>query len=61
MPGQMTGLALARYVAKVWPHIALLITSGQPPAGQLPPGSAFLNKPYGTEYAVAHARALTGD
>ena len=59
-PGRMTGLALARYVAKVWPHIALLVTSGAPPAEQLPAGSVFLRKPYETEHAVAHARALTG-
>jgi DNA-binding NtrC family response regulator len=61
MSGHMTGLALAFYVAEVWPHIALLITSGQPPADQLPTGALFLRKPYATEHAVAHARALTGE
>ena len=57
----MTGHALACYVAEAWPHIALLITSGQPPSEQLPPGSVFLSKPYETQRAVTHARALTGD
>jgi DNA-binding NtrC family response regulator len=61
MPGHMTGLALAFYVAETWPHIALLITSGQPPAHQLPAGAIFLRKPYVTEHAVAHARALTSE
>jgi two-component system, response regulator PdtaR len=60
MPGQMTGLALACYVREAWPHIALLITSGQMPAEELPAGSIFLTKPYETEHVVAHARALTG-
>ena len=61
MPGHMTGLALAFYVAEIWPHIALLITSGQPPADKLPTGAIFLRKPYATEHAVAHARALISE
>ena len=61
MSGHMTGLALAFYVAEVWPHIALLITSGQPPADQLPTGAVLLRKPYATEHAVAHARALISE
>ena len=48
------------YVAKVWPHIALLVTSGEPPGEQLPPGSIFLRKPYEPLHALEHARALTG-
>ena len=60
MPGQMSGHALASYVAEIWPHIALLVTSGEPPVAQLPPGSIFLRKPYEPLHAVAHARALTG-
>ncbi len=60
MPGQMSGHALAYYVAQVWPHIALLVMSGEPPVDQLPPGSVFLKKPFELLHAVAHARALTG-
>jgi two-component system, response regulator PdtaR len=60
MPGEMTGLALAHYVQETWPHIALLIASGELPAKELPAGSLFLTKPYETRRAVAHARALTG-
>ena len=56
----MNGHALAFYVAKVWPHIALLVTSGEPPGEQLPPGSIFLRKPYEPLHALEHARALTG-
>jgi DNA-binding NtrC family response regulator len=61
MPGEMTGVALACYVQATWPHIALLITSGELPAGELPAGSVFLRKPYETEHVVAHAHALTRD
>ena len=60
MPGQMNGHALAFDVARVWPHIALLVTSGEPPVERLPPGSSFLKKPYEPLHAVEHARALTG-
>lgn len=61
MPGEVSGLALARYVRETWPHVALLITSGQLPAEELRAGSVFLTKPYETRHALAHARALTGD
>jgi hypothetical protein len=60
MPGQMNGHALAFYVAKVWPHIALLVASRESPAEQLPPGSIFLKKPYEPPHAVEHARELSG-
>ena len=38
----------------------MLVTSGEPPVEQLPPGSSFLREPYEPLHAVAHARALTG-
>ena len=59
LPG-FIDLQVAFYVARVWPHIALLVTSGEPPAEQLPPGSIYLKKPYEPLHAVEHARALTG-
>ena len=61
MPGEMTGLELACFVRETWPHIALLITSGQLPTEELPAGSVFLTKPYETEHVVAHAHSLIGD
>ena len=62
MPGAMNGLALAHHVQGAWPHIALLITSGdnKPQPGKLPVSSVFLAKPYDPAHLLAHARALTG-
>jgi two-component system, response regulator PdtaR len=62
MPGAMNGLALAHHVQAAWPHIALLITSGddKPQHGKLPTGSVFLAKPYDPAHVLAHAQALTG-
>jgi len=61
MPGLMSGLELAHHVRGAWPHIALLITSGDdaPLLGKLPAGSIFLAKPYDLGQVVAHAHALT--
>jgi CheY-like chemotaxis protein len=61
MPGQMSGLELAHHVRLIWPHVALLIASGQdkPLAAALPVGSAFLAKPYNLDDVVLHAKTLT--
>jgi CheY-like chemotaxis protein len=61
MPGPMSGLELAHHVQGAWPHIALLITSGndKPLPGRLPTGSVFLAKPYAPAHVVTHARTLT--
>jgi two-component system, response regulator PdtaR len=61
MPGLMDGLRLAHYVRLTWPHIALLIASGDqtPAPASLPQGSVFLPKPYHTDHVVAHAHTLT--
>jgi CheY-like chemotaxis protein len=60
MPGTMDGLALAHHVRAAWPHIALLIASGQhrPPPVALPADSVFLAKPYEPAHVLAHAKAL---
>jgi CheY-like chemotaxis protein len=61
MPGKMSGLDLAHHVRRVWPHVALLIASGQdkPFPSALPDGSIFLTKPYNTDHVVMHAKSLT--
>ena len=48
MPGSIDGMSLANYVHRRWPHIRILLTSGRVPEASviLPPGSAFLAKPY---------------
>jgi CheY-like chemotaxis protein len=61
MPGQMSGLELAHHVRRNWPHVALLIASGQdtPLPAALPDGSIFLTKPYNPLHVVLHAKTLT--
>jgi CheY-like chemotaxis protein len=61
MGGRMSGLELAHHVKLTWPHVALLIASGQdkPLAAALPGGSVFLTKPYSPDHVVLHAKALT--
>jgi CheY-like chemotaxis protein len=61
MPGTMDGLELAHHVRAKWPHIALLIASGEakPVPSSLPVGSVFLAKPYLPDHVVGHALALT--
>lgn len=47
MPGKLNGLGLAAYVALSRPEIKIVITSGRVSLGDgLPPGAAFLPKPY---------------
>jgi DNA-binding NtrC family response regulator len=48
MPGSMNGLELAEMVHARWPHMKILITSGDtwPPKGAIPDDGRFLAKPY---------------
>ena len=60
MPGSMGGLALARRVRATWPHIAVIVASGQrlPLPDELPEESEFLAKPFSPERLlslIAHA------
>ena len=63
MPGKMDGLALAREVHDRWPHIGIMVVSGQsvPKTHRLPEGSRFLRKPYCPEAAVKHAHEMTAN
>jgi two-component system, response regulator PdtaR len=60
MPGRLDGLELARHVHEIWPDIALLITSGKqsPAMTQMPDGSRFLAKPYGSDQVMAQVETL---
>ncbi len=51
MPGDLDGFALARKVAKRWPHIDLIIVSGaaRPSPAEIPPGATFISKPLSLE------------
>lgn len=48
MPGSINGYALARLVARRWPSIRIIVSSGKtgPAAGDLPAHARFLPKPY---------------
>lgn len=60
MPGSMDGLKLAHTVRDRWPPIKVLVASGRVRLKQsdLPPNSAFLEKPYHGETMIAQLRAM---
>lgn len=62
MPGTPDGLGLARLVSSRWPHVKILVASGQaqPAPADLPESGVFLSKPYRAEELLALVRALTG-
>ena len=56
MPGSMDGVRLAAVVRERWPPVHIIVTSGKriPEVEALPPGSAFIVKPY-MPHAVVEA------
>ncbi len=62
MPGEMNGFALALVVAKMSTNIAILVASGAetPKAGDLPPGTQFLEKPYAPSALLEFMAKATG-
>ncbi|UIY43540.1 response regulator [Methylobacterium sp. NMS14P] len=57
MPGgRRDGFALAREVAVCWPHIAIVVASGEmhPQPGDLPEGATFIPKPFSAEVVREH-------
>ena len=54
MPGQLDGMALASKIHQLWPHVLLLITSGdaQPAMSDIRDYGDFLSKPYKGEEVV---------
>jgi CheY-like chemotaxis protein len=62
MPGHVDGLELAHTVRDRWPTIKILVSSGRVclVPSELPPGSAFLEKPYCGAAVVAQLRSLAG-
>ena len=61
LPGTIDGLALARQVHGRWPHIGIIVVSGQsmPQSHEVPEGCRFHRKPYDAGSVVRHARELT--
>ena len=46
LPGAMDGIDLAREVRMRWPFLPVVLTSGHPREGQLPPSVDFMPKPW---------------
>jgi len=61
MPPGMNGYELARHVHQHRPEVEILISSGRewPGENDLPPGAAFLPKPYPSATLVARVQAAT--
>lgn len=59
MPGSMDGIELASEVAKRWPKVKILVTSGRSriPETDLPDMGSFLPKPYTATDLVRAVRA----
>ncbi len=62
MPPGANGYELARQVDQAWPLIEILVTSGRewPQLNSLPPGAAFLSKPFSNTTLLSHVRAAVG-
>ncbi|GJD46670.1 Sensor histidine kinase RcsC [Methylobacterium cerastii] len=58
MPGQGDGFELARRTAELWPHIAIVVASGdiRPAHGDLPAGATFIPKPFSPSVVRHHIR-----
>jgi CheY-like chemotaxis protein len=59
MPGSMSGADLARDVAKRWPAIGIIMTSGRPRPDRLPLSTRFHDKPYEPAAVLRQATAMT--
>jgi two-component system, response regulator PdtaR len=59
MPGSMSGADLARDVARRWPAIGIIMTSGRPRPDKLPSSTRFHDKPYEPTAVLRQATAMT--
>ena len=59
MPGSMSGSDLAHQVAKRWPGVGIIMTSGRPRPESLPVGTQFHAKPYEPTNVLRHASEMT--
>jgi len=59
MPGSMSGADLALDVARRWPTIGIIMTSGRPRPDKLPLSMCFHDKPYEPTAVLRQATAMT--
>lgn len=62
MPGTMDGLRLAYLVRSRWPHIKIILVSGQVeiPDADKPEASKFFSKPLGVQQMILELQAMVG-
>lgn len=63
MPGARDGFAVARETANLWPHIAIVVASGEarPGPGDLPEQACFIAKPFSAELVHNHLQEMLPD
>jgi CheY-like chemotaxis protein len=63
MPGTRDGFALARETARRWPHIAIVVASGQanPGPDDMPKRARFIGKPFTADMVHDHLREILPD
>lgn len=63
MPGAMDGFALAREVARRWPHIGIVVASGAigPGPDDMPDGATFIAKPFSADIVHDHIGKVLPD
>ncbi|MBE7197942.1 MAG: response regulator [Parafilimonas terrae] len=63
MPGSRDGFAVARETERQWPHIAIVVASGQvqPGPGDMPEGARFIGKPFTADMVHDHLREILPD
>lgn len=62
-PSKRDGFELARRCAEGWPHIKILVASGQakPQPGDMPEGAVFIGKPFSEEVVYDRLQELLPD
>jgi len=58
MPGSMDGLELAHVAKRMWPYLAIIVTSARGLDRALPDGARFLQKPYAPTLLVQTVQAM---
>jgi two-component system, response regulator PdtaR len=60
MPGSMDGIILARTIRRRWPHVRLILTSGEDEVGigLIPERARFFTKPYSTNQVIESLRQM---
>lgn len=63
MPGSRNGFAVARETARQWPHIAIVVASGnmKPGPDDMPDGAVFIGKPFSANMVHDHLQQILPD